>query len=791
MNFYTLNLKKILFFILSLLFFHVGFAQAQIGSIKGRIISPDGNPAYVTVELKKLARITITDNNGNFKLQKLPAMQDTLIITSVGTQLLALPVVIPNNGATDFGNIQLTFTIGQMQDIEVTGRTAHSYKSDYSYLGTKTKTNIIDIPQSVSTITKELIKEKMAFKLKDVGDEVAGVNQYSGYDDYSIRGFKAENARLINGLRGYNTTYTSPMLVNIERIEIVKGPAATLYGNCDPGGTINLVTKKPLKIRETEINISGGSWDHFRVQGDITGPLNKNKTLLYRFNAGYDNTRSFRNQFFAKSYELAPSLSFIPNEKVQVNIDFSLSHINTILDRGQPGFQNDFSLRSTPINLTVSQPGDYLHETNIATNLLFSYKLNKHVSFNSGYLNYIAQQNTAEHGVHSYITADSVNLYYTSWKYHTNTNTFTDYFTFRFNTGRFNHQFLAGYDNITSSVSLNQKYYELPGQFGAGSGIAGTFSIKNPRYVAAQINNYQHSDYESDASNVKTSLYHTQGIYVQEQISLNKWKLLIGLREEMYEPGGDGKDSTGNNNVYAFLPRLGLVYKLRPDATLYATYNKGFDPFEASTSTQIFNAPFRPVTSELVEVGAKANYFHNKLSASISLYQLTLHNVAVNANDFSNPNLYVQQGENRSRGIETEANGNILPNLSISASYSYCVAKVIKSKIAGQEGTLVENAPRNTSNSWIKYTFNKGALKSFSLATGHSQVSARNTVTQGLGLPGYFIINAGISYVHKHFNGAINLYNITNKTYWVGAYNNVNKWPGAPRNFMISVGYGF
>ena len=127
---------------------------------------------------------------------------------------------------------------------------------------------------------------------------------------------------------------------------------------------------------------------------------------------------------------------------------------------------------------------------------------------------------------------------------------------------------------------------------------------------------------------------------------------------------------------------MGLVYELNPNVSLYATYNKGFDPFEASTSTQVFDEPFKPVTSELLEAGVKANFFHNKLGASISIYQLTLQNVAVNANDISNPNLYIQQGEDRSRGVETEVNGNILTNLSVSASYSHCVAKVIKSKIS-------------------------------------------------------------------------------------------------------------
>ncbi len=767
------------------------FAQKSV--ITGRIFSQNNIPAYVTVQLKRQKKITETDNDGYFKLANVEPIEDTLVITSAESQTKLIGVNPLPGETRDLGNIALSFNVTQLQDIEVKGRTTHSYKSDYSFLGTKTESASIDIPQSISSITKELIQDRMDFTLKDVANEAAGVNNYSGYDDYSIRGFKAENARLINGLRGYNTTYTSAMLVNVERVEVVKGPSATLYGNCDPGGTINLVTKKPLPTQQTEINIGGGTWDHYRVSGDVTGPLNSNKTFLYRLNAGYDKTNSFRNQYFAKSYEAAPSLSFVPNDKIQLNVDFSLSNINTKLDRGQPGFQNSYSLQSTPVSLIASQPGDYLHETDYATNVLFSYKLNEHINFNSGYLNYITQQNVAEHGVQSYTTADSVNLYFSKWDYHTVTNTISNYFTFRFNTGKFTHQLLAGYDYIRSKVELDQEYYEDRNLFSEGSGIAATFSLKNPTYIARPVNKYSVSDYESDATDVDATVYHTHGIYLQEQISVHKWKLLLGLREEMYRAGDDEADSTENDDdeENVFLPRVGLVYELKPNASLYASYNKGFDPFEASTSTQLFDAPFKPITSESFEAGAKANFFHNKASASIALYQLTLHNVAVNANNIANPDLYIQQGEDRSRGIETEINGNILTNLSVATSYSYCVAKVIKSKIASQEGMLVENAPKNESSSWIKYTFISGSLKNFSIAAGHSQVSRRNTLEQGLTLPGYIILNAGLRYAYKKFDIALNLNNIMNKTYWIGAYNNVNKWPGASRNFMMTAGYKF
>jgi iron complex outermembrane receptor protein len=777
-------------FILLLLFSANVFSQKNIGSIKGKIITADGSPAFVTVELKKLKRITVTDNEGNFKLAKLPFLQDTLIITSVESKMLAVAVVLENNREKDLGTIRLAYNISQLQDVEIKGRVLHSYKSGYSFFGNKTETPSKDIPQSISTVTKELIKDKMEFTLKDAVDEVAGVNQYSGFDEYTIRGFKAENSRDINGLRGYNTTYTSSMLVNIERVEVIKGPTATLYGNCDPGGTINLVTKKPLDKNESEINIYGGSWDHFRVQCDVTGPLNKSKTLLYRFNAGYDNTNSFRNQQHSNSFELAPSFTFIPNDKLQINVDFSLSQINTVLDWGQPGFQNNNNLKATPISLSASQPGDYLRETDIASIATVSYKISKHFSFNSGFLHYTTSQDVANHGLQSYISPDSVNLYYTTWTYPTVTNTISNYFTYKFNVGKASNELVFGYDYIRSKVNLNQRYYELPNQFGASSGIVGTFSLKNPQYFKRPVSTYQVSDYDADATDVDDNIYHTQGVYAQDQVSWKKWKLLFSLREEFYK-GDDVGDSASDLAETVFLPRIGLVYAVTPNISMYATYNKGFDAFEAATSTQVFNSPFKPQISDLVEAGAKGYFFNNKLSASLSIYQLTLLNVAVSANDISNPNLYVQQGQNQSRGIEAEAAGNILPNLSVTLSYAYSVAKVTKSKIASQVGMLVENAPRNTSGSWIKYTFSKGFIKGFGISAGHSGVGIRNTLDPNITLPGYLILNAGVHYKYKRFTFAANVNNITNQTYWMGAYNNVNKWPGAPRNFMINFGYNF
>ena len=767
------------------------FSQKPAGSIKGTVLLSDGEFAQgLTVFLKKSGKITTTNNKGIFVIDKLPAGTDSLMISSVGAKTFGKEVVLTPGQSLNVGTIHLAQNISQLQTIEINGRTTQSYKSDYSFFGNKTETPIKDIPQSISTVTKELIHDKMEFSLKDAMDEVAGASQYSGFDEYTIRGFRAENSRDINGLRGYNTTYTSSMLVNIERVEVIKGPIATLYGNCDPGGTINLVTKKPLEKTEAELDIYGGTWDHFRAQGDVTGSLNKSKTLLYRFNAGFDQSGSFINEQHSKSYEIAPSLTYTPNNKLQINFDFSVSHINTVLDWGQPGYDSITNLKATPISLSMSQAGDYLKETDIASIVTLSYKINKHLSFNSGYLHYTSSQDVANHGLQNYITPDSVDLYYTTWTYPTTTNTFSNYFTYKFNTGAASHEFIAGYDFIKSTVNLNQQYYELPDQFGVGSGTVGTFSLSHPQYVTRPVSTYQVSDYDADATDVDDNIYHTQGGYIQDQISLNRWKLLFSLREEFYK-GDDVGDSASDLAETVFLPRVGIVYKVSPNISAYATYNKGFDAFEASSSTQIFNSPFKPQISYVIEAGAKGLFLNDKLSATLSIYQLTLLNVAVSANDISNPNLYVQQGQNQSKGVEAEVAGNILPNLSVTLSYAYCVAKVTESKVPSEVGMPVENAPKNTSGSWIKYVFTKGVIKGLGIYVGHSGVGERTTLDPTINLPSYFILNGGVTYRYKHFILAMNVNNITNEVYWMGAYNNVNKWPGAPRNVMVNLGYKF
>ncbi len=476
---------------LTVIIFQLGKVNAQIKTaiFTGKIILSNNLPAsYVNVSLFKNKRQTITDEFGNFKLKQLSELADTILITGIGLIPKKLFIQISYNEQKDV-EIKIEFDKNLLQNVEIFGRNAASYKSDYSFATSKTKATISEIPQSVSTVTKELITDKMQMHLSEVLENVSGVTHYSGYEEYNIRGLHAENARLINGLRTFNTSLTSPLLVNVERVEVIKGPTSVLYGNCDPGGTINLVTKKPLTGNHISASIGKGTWNAYNGQIDATGQLDNEKNLLYRFNTGYEQKESFRNGYFLKSFQIAPSLSFIPNNKLQINLDVSVSNTNSVVDRGQPALEDNDNLLSTPIQLSLIQPSDYLKETNFSAVISATFQINSRLSFNTSLLRYQTNQKLSEHNIEDFITDDSLNLSYNYRHVKSTTNTFTNYFSYLINQGNVKQQLIFGYDYIKNNLSTNEWEGELPA-FGINNRVVGTFSLLHPEYIRRNVNEY-------------------------------------------------------------------------------------------------------------------------------------------------------------------------------------------------------------------------------------------------------------------------------------------------------------
>ena len=285
-------MKTLLLLVPTLLFCLI--AQAQTGSVRGTVFSAQHQPVeFANVTLKSTSLGSSTGEDGKFSINDVPVGNYTLVVSSIGytTTTRSVTVSADQSSLVDF---VLAESSEQLQEVEITGRKERAYKNTSSFAGTKTETPLKLVPQAISYVTKEVIDDQQAFKTSDVLKNLSGVNVFSFYNnDFSLRGFRASNA-LINGLRDPTNSWGQSLLPNVERVEVIKGPASALFANSDPGGTVNTVTKKPLDESRKAMSFATGSFNTFRIAGDFTGPLDEEKTLLYRLNMAYQNAQSFR-----------------------------------------------------------------------------------------------------------------------------------------------------------------------------------------------------------------------------------------------------------------------------------------------------------------------------------------------------------------------------------------------------------------------------------------------------------------------------------------------------------------
>lgn len=764
---------------------------AQTGSVKGSVKTNKGIAIeFASVYLKGTSTGTTTDKNGLFQINNISKGSHTLVISSIGIKTAEKIIDVIDNETIDI-NITIEEALLELQSVEIIGRKETDYKSDYSFAGTKLEMKSIDIPQSISSITKEVIKDQQAYRLNDIAKLAAGVNQFSTYDDITMRGFRNSEYRLINGMRMTPNFWSSPLLVNIERVEFLKGPSSALFGNSNPGGTINMVTKKPLREQQAAIDFATGSFGTLRTTGDFTGSLNDKGNLLYRMNLGYENAGSHRDRVNFNTLAFAPTITFLPDDKTRINFELSYTDYNTVLDRGRPTFKDDQNLLSTPINFNLTQPGDLLRNKTVYGILSINRDITKNLAINASYMKFTNDGRLKEHGFNGYVTNDSIGLYYTDRIYQESTDNLTVYLTAKFKTGKIEHQLMGGFDYILSKTFSTEWW--------ADESTVGGFSLSNPLYVHRDVSKYTpiYDDWSWWEAN-----YSNMGAYAQHLMKWNKLQVLLGIRYDQYEvPLSSwefkGSDIKKPDVQTAVLPRVGLVYALLPTTNVYATFNQGYMPVDPWTnSSPSTGGPFLPMYSQLVEGGFKGEYFNKRFLATVSAYQIQMNNILVSANDQNNPNLLEQRGQETATGFEIEAVGKINKNLEVLANYSFNNTIISKNDDETLVGLVKENAPNHISGTWIKYTFKETAIKGLGLAVGHSQVSRRRTFAKyssgdWLYLPSYAVFNASLFYQVNKFRMAVNLNNITNETYFIGGYNFQRNWTGAPRNFLVSVGYTF
>ncbi|WP_343701438.1 TonB-dependent receptor [Chitinophaga sp.] len=793
-------------------------------SVKGTVRDQENNLVPgVSIMLGK-GKNTVTDAEGRFSFSNVEPGKYTLRFTFVGYEPTARSIDL-KAGETRVVDVVLSSSAEQLQSVEITGRKESGYKNTNSFVGTKTATALKDVPQSISYVTKELMYDQQAMRVGDVVKYMSGVNQYTAYDDFTIRGFRTQNnssVQLLNGLRTITGFWKQPLTNYLERVEVIKGPAAALFGNSSPGGIINRVTKKPLREKRQSISFTTGSFNTFRTQADFTGPLNESRTLLYRLNLGYENAQSFRDLQFDKNFIVAPSISFIPTDKTQVNFDVVYNRSMSRLDRGQAVFGNN-DIYSTPVSKSLNAVNDRLNEDNLMITASLIHKFSERIHFNIAYLRTAWDEDLLEHRSSNTYAKDSagnniptlVEMQVFDRRRRMFSDNISTYFTFDVNTGPLNHKLLAGYDFAQSKTPWGASQLTASGYRNNANTAAGSYNAAQPgRFLYETVNGikrpvpnvphfdltaaspyqlYDMSKYFFVKAAYDPTLYNAHGIYVQDQIKIGRFQALLGLRYDAYRDWKDYQKPTQEVvKQDAIIPRLGLVYAVTKDINLYATYSKGYNP-QTSVSLTNPNAggPFDPVKSNLVEVGAKGDFFQNRLSATLAVYRIYQKNMLINAQAQGQPDL-LRAIDVESKGVELDVKGQLTPDWFVTLAYAYNDMPIKASTKPKEIGRQSPGAPQHQGSFWTKYTISAGVLRGIGFGAGGNFVTQRfmdSNVDQTL--PAYEILNAAVYYRVDKFQIQFNLNNVLNKTYWVGGYDYLRLFPGAPRNWLTSVAYTF
>ena len=856
--------KKVLL-VSSLLMSLMGYSQ----TVKGRVVQHDNPVSNASIILKKGDKemTSMTDASGFFNVTLTEGGSYTISIVAEGANPLENQITVEDNGVLDLGDVivyQMVASqpvveekpvteqpteptepvvaknttdpnepqdeeedgkVKKLQTVEIIGRARKDYNSDYSFSASKIALKNMEVSQAITTVTKELIADKGVTRLGDVVKNVSGVTQTSFYNNYAIRGVTQQasyrESRLMNGMVTSHIFFSQPMMMNVERVEVIKGPASMTFSSTDAGGSINIITKKPLKTDRKEVSLSVGSYQTVVGALDFTGPLNKSKTLLYRLNLGYENGKSFRDLQFKKAYMIAPTIAYVPNEKTNISFEFVMSNNSNRLDRGQPIFKANPgdrpALTSTPITYAIGAIND-INKTldlNFMGNL--THKFTDNLSINMAYMKHIWNEDLTElrtdnnFGKNSYGVEqkDKVQLRYVQRNSNFFTDNFNAYLNYDWKLGEnFKNKSVLGYDLVMFEVghggTNTVRDY-------TGDENAGTLTPRIPHWDLTKEGQYRvmyPGFYQPQARRMQetTPMYFsTNSAYFMNQMELwNRLIFNIGLRQEWYTDKNFYKrknEETVKQNK--FLVRAGLMYKATKNINAYASYIEGFqmqtdaylgyDGFRRRLSDgKIVRDPFKPKTTRMYEFGAKTEWLEGKLHASIAYYDIKQNNILTYDDTVSNgavDELMTEGGTERNKGLEIDVMGRILPNWLVNAGYAYNDSKVTDQK----RGTYrKDNAPKHTFNLWTRFDVKEGFFKNLGVGAGLNYSAEKISWQEpDLVLPDYTIVDAAVYYKIKDMQLSFNINNIFNKTYWLGAFNYPRLFPGTPRNVMFTVRYTF
>jgi iron complex outermembrane receptor protein len=701
-------------------------------------------------------------------------------------------------GARDAGGATAAAPALQLQEVTVTA----NFIRPGGESALKMNVPVHDVPYSIEDYSQSFMQAVDTTRLTDLYGYMSGVQRAgpSGYD-ISIRGFTSgstdPNSVLMDGLPGLPARTASPETADLARVEVVKGPASVLYGQDQPGGFINLITKKPQAHHETNVELRANTYDGAGISFghkngytgivDTTGAISGGDTLLGRAIVQYTNQQSFRAFVLDKDIMVAPSLTWNISQRTRATLLLEYRHGNDSWDQGLVAPNFDSKLIA-PITTRYQNPEDKEMEKGETATLLlhhaFSHSLSWDFNARSVYSEdyEIGADNSAilkNLTTLARLDRDQDN--------HHHINFIDTSLTDNFHTGPIGHRLLAGVTYGETIEDYNRiRSFKTP---------LLNISIYDPVIGYNDIPPPPASEPPQAHEWASAKAY---GAYATDLLTFSEhWKGVVGVRyqdvkqlqKELRLPNTPNE----NRDFNSAFPMGGLIYQPSKEWSLYASYSTSFVPPNPTAQSVIPGQTLQAQTATQEEVGAKFANRTGRLSATLSLFNIKEKNLI---EEVGITGLYEQIGSVRSRGAEFELDYRPTDWWQLSANYALIDAHILDDVITAEIGSMPMNSPRNSASILSRIQF-PGRFSNFGWMFGAIYRSERvgnlptTAIPRAFIMPGFTTVDTGIYYTADTYSISLKVSNLLDKQYFQSAFSAVRITPGDPRNIALTLNKTF
>ncbi|MBI3283786.1 MAG: TonB-dependent siderophore receptor [Burkholderiales bacterium] len=660
---------------------------------------------------------------------------------------------------------------------------AAKYEVTEATSATKIVTPLRNVPQIVNVVPQALLRDQNALSLQDALQNVAGLSFSVGdgqRDQVAIRGFTAISDQFIDGMRDDAMYFRD--LSNIERIEVLKGPASVLYGRGSAGGLVNRISKKPRATPLNELAASFGSAGQKRAEFDL-GSGGEN--LQLRLNGALEDSDNFRQQYFLQRQALAPSVFFQLQPDTTLLLQADYLKDKRLADQGVPSYHGrpvDVPL-DTYFGAANGRERAYVQSDVRSASVTLDHRFNEDLRWHSALRSYDFALNRNYTGIGDLKdgAVPTISIGQTRRLRDERGTYLQNELNQKWSWGDTRHQLLYG-------LELGRQ--DKSEQLWSRANIA-TYNLFAP--VLATLAPLPDS---LVASNDNRNRVDIAAVYLQDLVSFNPhWKVLGGLRYDQLQQDRDDRSKRNldlQRTDRALAPRLGLIYQPDEQISWYAARSESFQPLADSFVFRANSDQLKPTETVNHEIGVKLD-IAARASLTAAVFDMSQTNIQVA--DPLNKNFSLAVGKQRTRGLELNFSGELAPQWEVVAGYAYMDGKIVASTERTAAGTPFQGnraalTPAHSLNFWLKRKFAGG----YYLAAGGRAESARFASPDNLTvLPGYGVLNLGAGYQADKFDLTLSLKNLLNRKYFVAAHSGANDYnmPGDPRALTLTARYRF